>query len=47
MHAVTSWIFSWTDFANSLRRAYRRALAHRLAEARLEERRLQDRLPRN
>ncbi len=42
MHAVADWIFSWSDVFRSLRRRYKRALAHRLAEARLEERRLRD-----
>lgn len=46
MHAVTSWMFGWSDLVRSLRRRYRRALAHRLAQARLEERRLRDNLPR-
>lgn len=45
MHAVTSWIFSWSDVFREARRRYRRALVHRLAEARLEERRLRDHLP--
>ncbi len=46
MHAVASWFFSWNDVLRGLRRRYKRALAHRLAEARLEERRLRDNLPR-
>ncbi len=46
MHAVTSFLFSWSDLFRSVRRRYKRALAHRLAEARLQERRLQDNLPR-
>jgi hypothetical protein len=46
MHAVSHWFFSWSDLLRSVRRRYRRALAHRLAEARLEERRLRDKLPR-
>lgn len=45
MHAVASLFFSWSDVVRAIRRRYRRALAHRLAEARLEERRLRDRLP--
>jgi len=46
MHAVTSFLFSWSDLLRSVRRRYKRALAHRLAEARLQERRLRDNLPR-
>lgn len=42
MHAVTSRLFHWGEIIQSLRRAYRRALAHRLAEARYEERRMRD-----
>lgn len=47
MHAVASILFSWSDLFRSLRRRYRRALAHRLAEARLEERRLREANPRD
>jgi len=46
MHAVTAFAFQRSDFWREMRRRSRRALAHRLAEARLEERRLRDRLPR-
>lgn len=42
MHAVASIFFNWNDLFRGFRRRYKRALAHRLAEARLEERRLRD-----
>ncbi len=43
MHAAASWIINWPIALRELRRRMRRALAHRLAEARLEERRLRER----
>lgn len=45
MHAVSTFVFQISDVWREMRRRYRRALAHRLAEARLEERRLRDSLP--
>jgi hypothetical protein len=45
MQAVASWIYNWNDAVRDWRRRYRRALAHRLAKARLEERRLKEQLP--
>jgi hypothetical protein len=46
MQAVATFVFHIGDVWRELRRRYRRALAHRLAEARREERRLRDSLPR-
>lgn len=47
MHAVSHWFINWNDLFRGLGRRYKRALAHRLAEARLEERRLREKLPRS